>query len=245
LLHELLVGYKAAPSRQVRCQRQAWLCRLLGEFLSLHLPCLIGPVLDDRHAALAVPVPSTSAPRPSWGGEHPLIGIIRTALATEPRLQLAPVLAKGTEPVGHLRASSGGFRLVGPVAGQQVLVLDDTYTSGARAQSAAVALASGGADVAAIVPIGRLIHPDHSSATGALWAHQQQEPFEPRRCAGPCQLWPEVTDLARLIRAGAALGKQQTPEPSGRADQADRAKSPEVARVHQEHWAEHPRVEAA
>ncbi len=245
LLHELLVGYKAAPSRRVRADRQASLSRLLGEFFSLHLRCLLGPVLGDHAVTLAVPVPSSSAPRPSWGGEHPLIGLIGTSLATEPGLLLAPVMARGTEPLGHLRASRRGFRLVAPVAGRRVLVVDDTYTSGARSQSAAAALASGGAEVVAIVPIGRLIHPDHNQATGVLWEHQEREPFDPRRCAGPCRLWPQGTGLARHTRAGATLRKQQAPEPAGRAYQSDRAKKPEVARVHKEHRAEHPSIEAA
>ncbi len=278
-LHELLVGYKAAPARRARDERQASLSRLLSEFLDLHLRCLVGPILDDD-ATLAVPVPSSSTQRPSWGGEHPLIGLIAAALVAEPGLSLAPVLAKGAEPLGHLHASRRGFRLVDPVAGRRVLVLDDTYTSGARSQSAAVALARGGADVVAIVPIGRLIHPDHSPATGALWAHQQREPFDPRRCAGPCRLWPRATALARPACSGGPLGrsaredvrrparedvlgrsarearsggplgrrplgKQQAAQPAGRAYQADRAKQTEVARVHKEHRAEHPGVEAA
>ena len=242
-LHQLLVGYKAAPSRRARDERQASLSRLLGEFLDLHLRCLVGPILEDDAATLAVPVPSSSAQRASWGGEHPLIGLIAAALVAEPGLSLAPVIAKGAEPLGHLHASRRGFRLVGPVAGRRVLVLDDTYTSGARSQSAAVALARGGADVVAIVPIGRLIHPDHSPATGALWAHQQREPFDPRRCAGPCQLWHDPP--AQEAHSGGPLRKQQTPQPAGRAYQADRAKQTEVARVHKEHRAEHPRVEAA
>jgi len=129
----------------VRAERQASLSRLLGEFFSLHLRCLLGPVLGDHAATLAVPVPSSSAPRPSWAvsirsSPH------RTSLATEPGLLLAPVMARGTEPLGHLRASRRGFRLVAPVAGRRVLVVDDTYTSGARSQSAAAALASGGAE---------------------------------------------------------------------------------------------------
>ena len=164
----LLVGYKAAPSRQVRCQRQASLCRLLGEFLSLHLPCLIGPVLDDRHAALAVPVPSTSAPRPSWGGEHPLIGIIRTALATEPG-------SSWHQYSRRVPSRSGTFEPAAEASAWSVPWPDSkcwcstTPTLPALApESAAVALASGGADVAAIVPIGRLIHPDHSGTRQAL-----------------------------------------------------------------------------
>ncbi len=244
-LHELLVVYKAAPSRSARHERQASLSRLLGEFFSFHLRCLVGQVLDDDAATLAVPVPPSSEPRPSWGGEHPLVGLLRAAVATEPGLCLAPVIVKGTEPVGHFRASRRGFRLAGPVAGRRVLAVDDTYTSGARSQSAAAVLASAGADVVAIVPIGRLIHPDHNHATSALWAHQQRERFNIRLCAGPCQPWPQRDGLATPGPGDDPLRKQQPPEPAGRAYQADRAKKAEVARVHEEHRADHSRVEAA
>lgn len=245
LLHELLVGYKAAPSRLVREERRAQLSRLLGEFLSLHLRCLVAPVFGQHADSLVVPVPSSSSPRPSWGGEHPLIGLVASAIATGPGLTLAPVLARGAEPLGHLRASRRGFRLVAPVADQRVLVVDDTYTSGARSQSAAVALADGGAHVIAIVPIGRLIHPGHNNATGALWACQREEPSDPRRCAGPCLLWPEGTGLVRPSPSGSTSHKQQATEPTGRAYKADRAEASQVARVHQQHRAERPCVKAA
>ena len=245
LLHELLVGYKAAPSRLAREERRAQLSRLLGEFLSLHLRCLAAPALGQHADSLVVPVPSSSPPRPSWGGEHPLIGVVAVAIATEPGLALAPMLVRGTEPLGHLRASRRGFRLVAPVADRRVLVVDDTYTSGARSQSAALALAEGGAHVIAIVPIGRLIHPDHNSATGALWACQRQEPSDPRRCAGPCLLWPEGTGFVRPKPPRPTSRKQQATKPTGRTYKADRAKASQVARVHQQHRAEHPCVKAA
>ena len=244
LLHELLVGYKAAPSRLVREERRAQLSRLLGEFLSLHLRCLVAPVLGQHGDSLVVPVPSSSPPRPSWGGEHPLIGLVASAIATEPGLALAPVLARGTEPLGHLppAGEDSAWSLPWPT---RVLVVDDTYTSGARSQSATVALADGGAHVLAIVPIGRLIHPGHNSATGALWACQREEPSDPRRCAGPCLLWPEGTGPARPSSSGSTSRKQQATEPTGRADKADRAEASQVARVHQQHRAERPCVKAA
>ncbi len=272
-LHQLLVGYKAAPSLTARHEWRAWLSSLLAEFLRLHLSCLAesfpaghglrSPPVDPDHdgqpalrarPVLAVPVPSSSRQRASWAGEHPLVGLVGAAVAAEPRLVLAPVLAKGPEPVGHLRADSRGFRAVAPIAGRRVLVLDDTYTSGARAQSAAASLTAAGAEVMAIVPIGRLIHPEHNRSTGALWAQQQRERFDPGRCAGPCRL--AGVPAARLTRDAAPpatasecaapdLGQQQPPEAPRRADQADGAKNRQVRRVNEEHRADHTRVEAA
>ena len=43
---------------------------------------------------------------------------------------------------------------------------------------------------------------------------------------------PARRAIGRLPFAAAALGKQQTPEPAGRAHKAEGAQAPEVARVH-------------
>ena len=71
------------------------------------------------------------------------------------------------------------------------------------------------------------------------------EERSPRLCAGQRQLWPQRDGLATPGPGDDPLRKQQPPEPSGRAYQADRAKKAEVARVHEEHRADHSRVEAA
>jgi hypothetical protein len=93
-LQEMLVAYKAAPSRTARRERHTWLAGLLGEFLSLHLPCLAGPATMADPVVLAIPVPSSSSPRPSWAGEHPLVGLVGAAVANEPRLEVAALLVR-------------------------------------------------------------------------------------------------------------------------------------------------------
>jgi len=215
-LHKLLVGYKAAPAARARREWQAALSELLENFFRLHLSCLAGgglaaPGRRENLAVLAVPVPSSSEPRASWKGQHPLIGLLAEAVLTEPRLVLAPRLVKGTQPVGHLRADLHGFRVVGPVSGSRVLVLDDTYTSGARSQSAAATLAAAGADVRAIVPIGRLIHPDHNRSTAKLWAEQWRQPFDLGRCACPCLQGRAPSRSGQLGIASSRPGRRQTP----------------------------------
>jgi hypothetical protein len=200
-LQEMLVAYKSAPSPSARHERQSWLAGLLGEFLSLHLSCLAEPGPVASPGVLAIPVPSSSSPRASWGGQHPLVGLVAAAVASEPRLELAARLVRGHEPLGHLRADPGGFRVVGPVSGRRALVIDDTYTSGARSQSAAAALAAEGADVLGIVPIGRLIRPGHNGSTAALWRRQQRARFDPRRCAGPCHLLQSPAGQPGPVRA--------------------------------------------
>jgi hypothetical protein len=179
---------QAAGARRVRRLRQAALSELVGDFVARNLPCLVGEVPDDSRPVLPVPVPSSSAPRPSWEGEHPLVALLGAALAAQPLVHLASAVATGLRPTRHLRADRASLRPVAPVAGRRVVVFDDTYTSGARAQRVAAVLSDAGAEVAAIVPIGRPVHPAHSTATGELWGRRAREPFDPLRCAGPCLL---------------------------------------------------------
>jgi predicted amidophosphoribosyltransferase len=63
-----------------------------------------------------------------------------------------------------MRPHPAAFQLRAPdrdgVAGSRVLLLDDTYVSGARAQSAAAALHLTGACATVIVPLGCVLRPD-------------------------------------------------------------------------------------
>ena len=56
-----------------------------------------------------------------------------------------------------------------------MLLVDDTFTSGARAQSATSALNNAGATVAAIVPIGRVISPEYNED---FWKRQSHLVFD-------------------------------------------------------------------
>jgi predicted amidophosphoribosyltransferase len=63
-----------------------------------------------------------------------------------------------------MRPHPAAFHLRAPdrnrVTGARVLMLDDTYVSGARSQSAAAALQLTGACATVIVPLGRVLRPD-------------------------------------------------------------------------------------
>jgi phosphoribosylpyrophosphate synthetase len=56
------------------------------------------------------------------------------------------------------------------VRGRRVLVVDDTWVTGARARSAAAALALAGAQVVAALVIGRAVDPDASPAVARWWS---------------------------------------------------------------------------
>jgi hypothetical protein len=116
---------------------------------------------------LVVLVPSTHRP-----GVAPLgrvDGLGHDVAAALPAARWGPELLQradapgGPPPVAHLRPDPAAFSLSAPgraaVAGARVLLLDDTYVSGARSQSAAAALSSAGARCTLIAPLGRVLRP--------------------------------------------------------------------------------------
>jgi hypothetical protein len=69
-------------------------------------------------------------------------------------------------------------------AGLRVLIVDDTFTSGAKLQSAATALAEAGAEVVGTVPVGRVISTgnDRYPENAGLWKRQRGIRFDFDRC---------------------------------------------------------------
>ncbi len=68
--------------------------------------------------------------------------------------------------------------------GARVLLLDDTYVSGARAQSAAAALRLAGAASVVVVALGRVLRPDRSAVHAAfVGAHRRDGRGACCRCA--------------------------------------------------------------
>jgi orotate phosphoribosyltransferase len=80
--------------------------------------------------------------------------------------------------ISRVRASDRGFRAVGDVGGLRVVLIDDTFTSGATFQSAASTLSRAGARVVAGVVIGRVINPDFDDESRELWERQRGERFD-------------------------------------------------------------------
>ncbi|MEH0985849.1 hypothetical protein [Micromonospora sp. CPCC 205556] len=64
----------------------------------------------------------------------------------------------------------------------RALVIDDTWTTGARAQSLAYALKQAGAERVAIVVLGRHVNPDHPPSAPLLAAIRNSI-FDPAVCA--------------------------------------------------------------
>jgi hypothetical protein len=169
------------PSASAR----AALLALLLAFLHDHGPCIW------RHAGMAGPgrlaVVPTGCGRP---GPHPLLEL------TSPYLRL-PLTRLAMWPARQGRdLDIQRFNAERTVARADVLLIDDTWVSGASAQSAAAALKLAGARRVAIVVLGRHLDPaDPRSAQ--LLARLRPGPYDPSKCAVHPQhdqsLWLQIT----------------------------------------------------
>jgi phosphoribosylpyrophosphate synthetase len=130
-------------------------------------------------------VPSTRAvPRP---GEHPLSRAVQRVEVLRPLYR--SVLVRGPGPADHRLASDRAFVVTGDVRGHRILLVEDTFTSGARAQSAASALRLRGAAAVAVVPVGRVINPEHNENCRRIWAVAKDREFSFDVCC-LCDLRP-------------------------------------------------------
>ena len=167
-LYGVLLGYKEAPVSEARRRFSSIVRRLLREFLLAEADRVESSV--GGRVDLALPVPSSSRPGPA-----PLArveGLGADVVSALFGVRWAPGLLcrdpgpDGSGALGHMRPDATAFCLddsVHPViVGKRVLLLDDTYVSGARAQSAAAALHLAGVRASVIVPLGRVLRPDRS-----------------------------------------------------------------------------------
>ena len=167
-LHHYLRHYKSGgfPSREQDFSLKV--VSLLCHFLGKHRSCIAAQARGDW--GVVTSVPSSGGRR----GEHPFVRALRYVPSFFDAYE--PLLVPGTIAVGHNRASDAGFGVTRRLDGERVLLVDDTYTSGARAQSAASALSIAGAHVVAIVPVGRVISPSAEHVTD-WWRERRAERF--------------------------------------------------------------------
>lgn len=167
-LHSALRRYKDGPAVTARRHFADRLARMLSAFLEGHGPCLHGAV--GTWEAMAV-VPSSRRGHDAGACPSPFNVVVAgvAALATLPRVPLG----RGSSVAGHLQPAVDAFVVSGPVAGRKILLVDDTWVTGARARSAAAALTLAGASVVAVLVIGRCIDPSASPHRARWWEAQR------------------------------------------------------------------------
>jgi predicted amidophosphoribosyltransferase len=164
---DVLRGYKAAESSD---EHHAIVSALIQLALSIHAPCpaaLAGSPVS--HWAI---VPSL----PRKPGEHALHPIV-TALAPgrEARLRAAE---RARRPRS---VSAGHFEAESDLPGGHVLLLDDTWTTGGHAQSAALALKNAGADRVSLLVVARWIKRDFGD-NGWFLRKIERQAYDPAIC---------------------------------------------------------------
>jgi predicted amidophosphoribosyltransferase len=174
-LHHALVSYKRLPDPESR--RFAFgLAAVLWRHLAAHEPCLAHAAGVDSFA-LVTTVPSSQRGR---GESHPLHRLV-TELLGPARDRYERLLERSDTPADPHRFSATRYEPRRELAGRSVLLIDDTWTTGANAQSAAAALKAAGAGPVAAAVIGRHVNRG--------WRHNDRhlrglpQPFDWDRCA--------------------------------------------------------------
>jgi len=173
-LHHALWHYKNDHNPSIRARFQYELAALFGRFFNDHSGCIRTAAGNPWNAITTVPSSRQRA------GEHPLEASLR--LLTGWKQMVVTTLEAGTAEMGHNSADDQGYRPLRDFHGESFLLVDDTFTSGARLQSAASALQLAGARVVAAVVLGRVIDPDRSDTSRQLWDRARAIPFDFATC---------------------------------------------------------------
>jgi len=186
-LHHALASYKRLTGTVAR-RLTLQLAAILWRYLLGHERCL-ARAAGTREFPLVVTVPSSDRARDE---QHPLRQIVGELVAiTRPRYER--LLVRSRADAGPRTFAADKFLARRGLNGEAVLLIDDTWTTGANAQSAAAALKAAGAGAVAAVVIGRHINRHWRQNDRRL---RELEPaFEWGRCVAcrPCASPAEAT----------------------------------------------------
>lgn len=174
-LHHTLASYKRLDGEIAR-RFTVELAAVLWRFLDLHEACVALAVAAPRFD-LVTTVPSSDRARDE---HHPLRTIVGELVGLT-RERHARLLRRTETPVPARGFHRDKYESLRPLSGEPVLLIDDTWTTGANAQSAAAALKSAGAGAVAAVVIGRHLNRE--------WHHNDRRlrsitrPFDWSTCA--------------------------------------------------------------
>ena len=151
-LHHVLAAYKRSTAAWARPLSDE-LAAVLWRFLARHEPCLARRVGISGFPLVTV-VPSGD---PARARPHPMERIVSETVAPT-RGRWLPLLRRTGATVGRREFSRDRFAAERRLHGEPVLLLDDMWTTGASAQSAAATLTDAGAGPIVAVVIGRHLH---------------------------------------------------------------------------------------
>ena len=190
-LHRALAGYKRTGGRVSR-HLAVELAAMLWRFLHRHETCLAGAA-GTAGFELVVTVPSTD---PTRDQEHPLRVVVGELMGLT-RDRYESVLYR-TPAAVHPRAfDRRKFGVLRHLAGEAILLIDDTWTTGANAQSAAAALEAAGSGPVGALVIGRHVNREWGDNDRRLRA---LPPFDWDTCALCAEPVPEAIPRASATR---------------------------------------------
>ena len=193
-LNYALAAYKRSSEAWTRVLANQ-LAAMLWRHLAHHEVCVARAAGAANGFALVTTVPSGD---PTRGGRHPLARIVGE-LVGPTRARYVELLRRTDRPVDLHAFHPDRFVATRALDGDQaILLIDDTWTTGASAQSAAAALKQAGAGPVAAVVIGRHLNRDWRDNDRRLRA--LPSPFEWARCGFCANGLPGV-------QAGASPGR--------------------------------------
>jgi predicted amidophosphoribosyltransferase len=174
-LHTALAVYKRGVEQAARPLR-AQLAAVLWRFLDRHEACLA------QHVGVAgfdivTAVPSGVAGRDE---AHPLRDVVGRLVAPT-RDRYERLLTRSEIAVAERTVDAAKYAPTRTLAGEHVLLIDDTWVTGANVQSAAGALKAAGAGRVGVVVIGRHVHAEFGDNAARLRALPRR--FDWDRCA--------------------------------------------------------------
>lgn len=152
-MHQVLRGYKdgmPGPQKFMTVR----LAAILWRFLEAHEPCIVRQAGVDFDLATTVP---SSTPQ----GDDERTNLRRAVTLAQPitaRFERILVATGDVSDGRHFDVAR--YRCDRVLTGQNILLIDDTWTTGGHAQSAAYALKDAGAQVVVLVAVGRHVHRD-------------------------------------------------------------------------------------
>jgi hypothetical protein len=163
-LHTALAQYKRAGGA-VGQRLQLEVAAVLWRFLHGHEACLASRV-GVSGFDLVTTVPSSDQSRDM---SHPLRRMVGS-LVVPTRDRYSPLLVRSGTAVAPRTVDPGKYNSTRDLHGESVLLVDDTWTTGANAQSAAAALKTAGAGQVGVVVLGRHIHEHYRDNAARLEA---------------------------------------------------------------------------